>query len=95
VPVCVPANVYNQSWENPPRGGKMEAFRNMAEKTIRDIATNVRSGNPNTEYMVFDVFDKFDPGTTDPRDVVTFLTVSPDKFKCPANSFSYALPINP
>jgi len=73
----------------------MEAFRNMAEKTIRDIATNVRSGNPNTEYMVFDVFDKFDPGTTDPRDVVTFLTVSPDKFKCPANSFSYALPINP
>ena len=54
VPVCVPANVYNQSWENPPAGSKMEAFRSAIEKTIRDTASNLRPVNPDIEFVVLE-----------------------------------------
>jgi hypothetical protein len=90
LPVCVPANIYNQSWEHPPRGGKMEAFRNAVEKTIRDIAVNDPSHN---QYRISDVFDSFVPGTTNPRDLVTFLPVK-RMYVCPEGSVEYTLDIN-
>ena len=94
LPVCVPENIYKQSWENPPRGGKMEAFRNAAEKTIRDIAVNDPSHDHSIQYRISDVFDSFVPGTTNPRDLVTFLPVRPRMFVCPAGSVGYTLDIN-
>ena len=92
VPVCVPANVYNQSWENPPAGSKMEAFRSAIEKTIRDTASNLRPVNPDIEFVVLNKFDGFDPGATNPY-LVTHLTTS--SHACPANSFRYSLRITP
>jgi type IV secretory pathway TraG/TraD family ATPase VirD4 len=94
LPVCVPENLYKQSWENPPRGGKIEAFRNAAEKTIRDIALNDPSLDRSTQFRISDVFDSFVPGTTNPRDLVTFLQVRPRMFVCPAGSVGYSLDIN-
>ncbi len=94
VTVCLPASVYSQSWEAPPPGGKMEAFRNAAEKTIRDAALN-GSIDANTRFRIADVFDGFDPGTTDPRTLVTLVTLTSGNDSCPADDLSYSLKVNP
>jgi type IV secretory pathway TraG/TraD family ATPase VirD4 len=93
LPVCVPANIYSQSWEHPPHGGKMEAFRNAAEMTIRDIAENDPTHDHSIQYRISDVFDSFVPGTTAPRDLVTFLPVK-RMYVCPDGSVEYTLDIN-
>jgi hypothetical protein len=93
LPVCVPANIYNQSWEHPPHGGKMEAFRNAVEKTIRDISENDPTHDHSIQYRISDVFDSFVPGTTAPRDLVTFLPVK-RMYVCPDGSVEYTLDIN-
>lgn len=93
LPVCVPANIYNQSWEHPLHGGKMEAFRNAAENAIRDISVNDPTHDHSIQYRISDVFDSFVPGTTPPRDLVTFLPVK-RMYVCPDGSVEYTLDIN-
>ena len=101
VRVCVPANlVENHSWNNPPPGGKMEKFKNAVRKIVRE---EVRSkGLENPLFWVVerpaggsaDLFDNFDPATTDPRRLVQFGGAGRDAH-CTVGSYALTLPINP
>ena len=95
VDVCVPGNlVDNESWDKPPPGGKMEAFQEAAKKVINDLA---RSGgiDENTQFIrIVDIFDSYDPATTDPRDLVRVELVSGTPHTCPAGGYNrYTLPV--
>jgi type IV secretory pathway TraG/TraD family ATPase VirD4 len=91
--VCVPENlVDHHSWENPPPGGKMEAFRNITAKVIVDFAD--RKGiDDNTQFRIIDKFDSFDPATNDPRGLVAVLELVTIRHTCPADTYETSLPV--
>ena len=92
VTVCVPANlVRNESWDSPSAGSKMEAFKNAATNAILADAGIFDISNPNTQFRVLDVFDNFDPSSTNPDHLVAAVTA--DTKACPSDSYAYTLPV--
>jgi uncharacterized membrane protein len=87
--VCVPMTIVNHEWNSPPPGGKMEAFKSAAKKMIREEAGRIRVGD-NTQFMIVDIFDSFDPATTDPLGLVYAVS---GKHDCPAESHPYTLTV--
>jgi hypothetical protein len=101
VRVCVPANlVENHSWKSPPPGGKMEAFKNAVRKIVR--AETQSKGLEDPLFWVVersangsaDLFDTFDPATTDPRRLIEGAGAGSGA-QCTVGSYALTLPINP
>ena len=90
--VCVPMTIVNHEWNSPPPGGKMEAFRDAVKKMIRDEARNIRVDD-NTQFRVADIFDSFNPATTDSRDLVRVVNLRSGADTCPADSHPYTLTV--
>jgi type IV secretory pathway TraG/TraD family ATPase VirD4/type II secretory pathway pseudopilin PulG len=90
--VCVPMTIVNRQWSSPPPGGKMAAFRNATRKIIQDEASEM-SVDDSTQFRVLDIFDRFDPDTTDPRQLVTVLHLASGANTCPADNHPYTLPV--
>jgi hypothetical protein len=70
----------------------MAAFRSATRKIIQDEASEM-SVDDNTQFRVFDIFDSFDPDTTDPRKLVTVLHLASGANTCPADNHPYTLPV--
>jgi hypothetical protein len=90
--VCVSENLIDHdSWENPPPGGKMEAFKNATAKVIVDVAG--RDGiDEATQFRILDIFDSFDPATTNPHDLVAVRELSTHN-PCPADTYETSLQV--
>ena len=90
-PICVPASlVENHSWNNPPAGGKMEAFKIAITKVLRDKSRNL-DDEPVQWMVIGERFDTFNPATTDPRSLVE---ARERGGRCFAGMYNYTLPIN-
>ena len=92
VQVCVPLKLLDHQWNSPPPGGKMEAFKSAAREMIRDLARSIRLDD-NTQFRVEDIFDSFDPATTNPRGLVTVLDLVRGTHTCPADNHPYTLTV--
>jgi hypothetical protein len=90
--VCVPLNLLDPQWNSQPPGGEMEAFRNATKKIIREEGRSMRVDD-NTQFRVVDLFDSFDPATTDPRQLVTVLHLASVAHTCPADRHPYTLTV--
>ena len=93
VHVCIPANlVDNRSWDNPPPGGKMEAFRIAVNKEIHRESMNMVVTDKTT-FVVVDSLDKFDPAGTDPRNLVLVYSAFSSSHPCADNNRDYTLTV--
>ena len=87
-----PLKLLDHQWNSPPPGGKMEAFKSAAREMIRDLARSIRLDD-NTQFRVEDIFDSFDPATTNPRGLVTVLDLVRGAHTCPADNHPYTLTV--
>lgn len=100
--VCVPAKLVQKGWDNPPPGGKMEAFKAAILMQMDEDSIGILRFNNVDEYeMTLDFRHSFDsfvagrsigygPGNIDPRDLVTGRdTVKGRKHVCPLNTYPY------
>ena len=96
VPVCVPENILEGNYKDPPAGSKMEAFKNTVQKRIREAATS-RILDPNAQFIIEDGFDSFDPARTDPDSLWRFVITDGDGSKkvCPDGTLYSGLQVNP
>jgi type IV secretory pathway TraG/TraD family ATPase VirD4 len=84
VQVCVPANlVEHDSWNDPAAGGKMDLFKHAASTVVLDLADQ-NGVDDKTQVRIVDIFDSFDPATTDPHRLVTILELPTATHPCPA-----------
>jgi type IV secretory pathway TraG/TraD family ATPase VirD4 len=96
VAVCVPEDIIDLSYSDPPAGSKLEAFKKAVEKKIREVA-NSRVLDPDTQFRIQDAFDSFAPGRTDPNDLIRWVTMNAGGYRhvCPDRTLYYGLQINP
>ena len=86
IKLCVPADlVEHDGFENPASGSRMDAFHTALRNFMRDY------GDVRLAYQVRqNAFEAFDPAHTDPRDLVDEVSAAAN---CPANDYSYTLPV--
>jgi uncharacterized protein len=84
VNVCVPPRlVQEESWRNPAPGSRMDQFRS----SLRDFI--LAEGDGRIQYRIRDdAFEKFNQGTSNPRDLVERVNASEE---CPPTNYTTSL----